>query len=89
MARSVGTVRIDTETCKGCELCIPPCPVDCISLIPAGALPDPDLSRARHDWRAVRLVRDTAERAARLSRTNRPRQAWGLLRQSSRRDAGS
>ena len=26
MARSVGTVRIDTETCKGCELCIPVCP---------------------------------------------------------------
>jgi 2-oxoglutarate ferredoxin oxidoreductase subunit delta len=24
--RSVGTVRIDTDTCKGCELCIPVCP---------------------------------------------------------------
>ncbi len=26
MARSVGTVVIDVETCKGCELCIPICP---------------------------------------------------------------
>jgi 2-oxoglutarate ferredoxin oxidoreductase subunit delta len=26
MAKSVGTVVIDVETCKGCELCIPICP---------------------------------------------------------------
>ena len=26
MAKSVGTVRIDVESCKGCELCIPVCP---------------------------------------------------------------
>jgi 2-oxoglutarate ferredoxin oxidoreductase subunit delta len=26
MARAVGTVRIETESCKGCELCIPVCP---------------------------------------------------------------
>ena len=26
MAKSVGTVVIDTATCKGCELCIPACP---------------------------------------------------------------
>jgi len=52
--------------CTGCELCIPPCPVDCISLVPAETLPAPDLSRARHEWRTVRLARDVAERAARL-----------------------
>jgi electron transport complex protein RnfB len=23
------------ELCTGCELCLPPCPVDCIDLIPA------------------------------------------------------
>jgi len=53
--------------CTGCELCIPPCPVDCIALEPAAALPDPDLSRARHELRAVRLARDAAEREARLA----------------------
>ncbi len=26
MAKAVGTVRIDVERCKGCELCIPVCP---------------------------------------------------------------
>jgi Na+-translocating ferredoxin:NAD+ oxidoreductase subunit B len=52
--------------CTGCELCIPPCPVDCIALIPTSELPDRDLSRARFESRSARLVRDEAERAARL-----------------------
>ncbi len=52
--------------CTGCELCIPPCPVDCISLEPVAKLPDPGLSRDRHAFRAVRLARDEAERAARM-----------------------
>jgi electron transport complex protein RnfB len=53
--------------CTGCELCVPPCPVDCITLEPAGALPRPELSRARHELRAARLERDAAERDARLA----------------------
>lgn len=52
--------------CTGCELCIPPCPVDCIALVPVATLPDPDLSRGRHSFRALRLVRETAEHAARM-----------------------
>ena len=52
--------------CTGCELCIPPCPVDCISLAPAAALPEAGASRERHLFRAFRLERDEAERAARL-----------------------
>lgn len=52
--------------CTGCELCIPPCPVDCISLAAVEALPDPVLSRERHDARALRLARGLVERAARL-----------------------
>lgn len=32
MARSVGTVRIDTERCKGCELCIPVCPPQVLAM---------------------------------------------------------
>ena len=58
------TVIVDW--CTGCELCLPPCPVDCISLAPVARLPDPDLSRERHAFRAMRLARDVAERAARL-----------------------
>jgi electron transport complex protein RnfB len=53
--------------CTGCELCIPPCPVDCIALEPVPVLPDPDLSRDRHDARAARLVRDAREEAQRLA----------------------
>ncbi|HEX3061340.1 MAG TPA: RnfABCDGE type electron transport complex subunit B, partial [Usitatibacter sp.] len=53
--------------CTGCELCIPPCPVDCIALVPAPALPDANLSRARHEERAVRLARDSIERDATLA----------------------
>ena len=53
--------------CTGCELCIPPCPVDCIALAPVAAFPAPQLSRARHELRAVRLARDAAEHDARLA----------------------
>jgi electron transport complex protein RnfB len=52
--------------CTGCELCIPPCPVDCIALEDTAALPDANLSRMRHEERAVRLARDAAERTAQL-----------------------
>ena len=53
--------------CTGCELCIPPCPVDCISLAVVAALPAPDLSRNRHDARAVRLAREHLEETQRLA----------------------
>ena len=53
--------------CTGCELCIPPCPVDCIALVPAPALPEPGLSRRRHQLRAARLARDERERDERLA----------------------
>ena len=52
--------------CTGCELCIPPCPVDCISLVPVASLPDPQLSRSRHAFRAFRLAREEEERARTL-----------------------
>jgi len=52
--------------CTGCELCLPPCPVDCIALVPVASLPDADSSRDRHDFRAFRRARDETERAARL-----------------------
>jgi Na+-translocating ferredoxin:NAD+ oxidoreductase subunit B len=53
--------------CTGCELCIPPCPVDCIAMEAAAAFPEATLSRERHDARAMRLARDTAERIAALA----------------------
>ena len=30
-----GTIRIATELCKGCELCVAACPQECISMSPA------------------------------------------------------
>jgi electron transport complex protein RnfB len=56
------------EWCTGCELCLPPCPVDCIALLPVEALPEADLSRHRYESRAARLARDECEHAARLER---------------------
>jgi Na+-translocating ferredoxin:NAD+ oxidoreductase subunit B len=53
--------------CTGCELCVPPCPVDCIRLDPVPALPDANLSRARHEARAARLARDAREHEERLA----------------------
>lgn len=32
MAKAVGSIVIDTEICKGCEVCIVTCPQKCISL---------------------------------------------------------
>lgn len=55
------------DWCTGCELCIPPCPVDCIALESVPALPDADLSRQRHELRALRLARESTERDARLA----------------------
>jgi len=33
------------QLCTGCELCIPPCPVDCIAMLPARDEAAPQLSR--------------------------------------------
>jgi electron transport complex protein RnfB len=53
--------------CTGCELCIPPCPVDCIAMVDTPQFPEAGLSRERHEARARRLVRDAAERDAALT----------------------
>jgi len=53
--------------CTGCELCVPPCPVDCIELVPTAALPEPSLSRTRHEARGERQARAGRERAEKLA----------------------
>ena len=61
--------------CTGCELCIPACPVDCISLEPidinlSGWASWPqelaDLARQRYDARTTRLQREAKEHDERL-----------------------
>ena len=61
--------------CTGCELCIPACPVDCISLEPidvnlSGWASWPqelaDLARQRYDARTARLQREAVEHDERL-----------------------
>jgi electron transport complex protein RnfB len=54
--------------CTGCELCIAPCPVDCITMALAVA-PPPERAnhwRARHRFHLFRVERDKRERAERL-----------------------
>jgi electron transport complex protein RnfB len=69
------------EDCTGCELCIAPCPVDCISLVrreaaaPALPLPSPALNRQRFEAHVSRIARRAAEQAALLSERKRAAQA--------------
>ena len=58
--------------CTGCELCIAPCPVDCITMVkavPEHIWNDTDaaLARTRYETRNERLARDKREREARLA----------------------
>ena len=62
--------------CTGCDLCVAPCPVDCISMIPvtgertgwdAWSQEQADAARARHDFRTERLQREKEENDARLA----------------------
>jgi electron transport complex protein RnfB len=62
--------------CTGCELCVPPCPVDCIVMIPvtgnatgwdAWSQEQADAARARHELRNERLQREKEENDARLA----------------------
>jgi electron transport complex protein RnfB len=66
------------ELCTGCELCVAPCPVDCIVMIPlltsplpALALPPAADSHARYEAHNARLARLAAERAATLAAKKR------------------
>jgi electron transport complex protein RnfB len=66
------------ELCTGCELCVAPCPVDCIIMIPllasplpALTLPPADASRARFEAHLARIDRRAAERAAVLAEKKR------------------
>jgi electron transport complex protein RnfB len=62
-----------TELCSGCDLCVAPCPVDCIEMMPAigeDALwerPRADAARERFELRLARLERERADRAGRLA----------------------
>ena len=63
------------DLCTGCDLCVNPCPVDCIVMYPvtettgwaAWNQADADAARERHDFRAMRLVREKEENDARLA----------------------
>ena len=66
------------ELCTGCELCVAPCPVDCIvmmpllkSPLPSLVLPDASDSRARFQARNERVTRRANLRAATLAAKKR------------------
>ena len=61
--------------CTGCALCLPVCPVDCISLEnatpgasgwAAWSQPQADLARSRYQFHSYRTSRDKAENDKRL-----------------------
>jgi electron transport complex protein RnfB len=68
----VGTAKymhtVLVERCTGCELCLPPCPVDCIELKagPQPAADQPALNRMRFEAHTTRLQNRAAERQKEL-----------------------
>ncbi len=64
------------DLCTGCDLCVAPCPVDCIVMYPvtddqtgwnAWTDEQAQAARARHDFRTMRLSRESVENDARLA----------------------
>jgi electron transport complex protein RnfB len=64
------------DLCTGCDLCVPPCPVDCITMVDisgsrtgwdAWTQQQADEARARHDFRSFRLAREKQENDERLA----------------------
>jgi electron transport complex protein RnfB len=65
-----------TDWCTGCDLCIPPCPVDCITMVPvtgkatgwdAWSQELADLAKNRYESRAKRLEREELDNVRRLA----------------------
>ena len=69
--------------CTGCELCLPPCPVDCIEWVPRQI--DPYLGRER----ATRSRQRFELRTARLQRQSDERESKRRARTSPLRDAAT
>jgi electron transport complex protein RnfB len=58
------------DVCTGCELCIAPCPVDCITMVPRPSEsrdPTPELNRARYYAHTARLTGRADSQAALLA----------------------
>ena len=64
------------DWCTGCDLCIPPCPVDCITMVPvtdkatgwdAWGQELADLAKNRYESRAKRLDREELDNVRRLA----------------------
>ncbi len=63
--------------CVGCRLCLPPCPVECIEMVPTPASLRPasaaeirargQLAKARYRARQARLQREMERRRAKLA----------------------
>jgi electron transport complex protein RnfB len=65
------------DWCTGCDLCVAPCPVDCIQMVPAGrawGAQDAAVSRQRHLNHLARTERLAADNA-RLMAPEAPAQA--------------
>jgi Na+-translocating ferredoxin:NAD+ oxidoreductase subunit B len=63
---------IDESLCTGCDLCLPPCPMDCIAMVPvqparAWTRADAEAARRRHAERNARQATEAARNERRLA----------------------
>jgi electron transport complex protein RnfB len=58
------------ELCTGCKLCVAPCPVDCIAMVPRASIvgaplaPAPEDNRARYEAHGARTRKRSEQRAS-------------------------
>ena len=69
--------QIDEDACIGCAKCLPPCPVDCIAMVPRASLADTPPAPAARDNRErftahnARITAHARQRAALLTARKR------------------
>ena len=69
-----------TAACTGCDLCLPPCPVDCIDMVELGAL------AARGNRHAAELARQSIRDMADIARSRYRFHQFRIAREKTERE---
>jgi electron transport complex protein RnfB len=78
--------------CSGCDLCVAPCPMDCIAMVAADRAwtqADADAARRRHQARSARLQREQHADDARLAAARKQAEVQAAIARARARRAGA